>query len=152
MKGISFIVILSIVWSIVASIIEKRKVKAKQQHPKGAGLRVGDVSVDESPSEGIAFQADPVEIKVERLQREKKAQLKATTNAIQESASIKKRGIKALHDQDCSLPPTTRTKTNQLKTRLKPSRQIASMLRNKRNLKTAIVLAEVLGPPISQKH
>jgi len=152
MKGISFIVILSIVWSIVASIIEKRKVKAKEQHPKGVGLQVGDVSVDKSPSEEIAFQADPVEIKVERLRRKKTAQLKVPADATSGTAPIKKKGLRSLHGEDRSLSPATHSSSNRLKKQLKPSRQIASMLRNQRNLKTAIVLAEVLGSPISQKR
>ena len=62
MKGITIIIILSVVWSIVAGIIEKRKAAAKK-----AGV---------TPQSQRSFKADPVTVKVESLRRRQKTQQK----------------------------------------------------------------------------
>ena len=139
MKGITIIIILSVVWSIVAGIIEKRKAAAKK-----AGV---------TPRSQRSYTADAVTVKVESLRRRQKTQQKVQPpQAVTQPPPtvIKKKYIKplgALHEEDCPLPPTTEGSSTPA-----PAKQLAGMLRNQHNIRTAIVLSEILDKPISQRQ
>ena len=146
MKGITIIIILSVVWSIVAGIIEKRKAAAKK-----AGV---------TPQSQRSFKADPVTVKVESLRRRQKTQQKVQPpQAVTQPPPtvIKKKSIQpievliqpieGLHKEDCPLPPTTEGSSTPA-----PAKQLAGMLRNQHNIRTAIVLSEILDKPISQRQ
>lgn len=138
MKGITIIIILSVVWSIVAGIIEKRKAAAKK-----AGV---------APQSKRSFTADPVSVKVESLRRKQKAQQKVQSPQLVTQPPptvVSKKSmqpIKSLHEEDCPLPPIIQRPTTPA-----PSKQLAKLLRNQRNIRTAIVLSEILDKPISQR-
>jgi hypothetical protein len=132
MKGITFIIILSVVWSIVSSIIEKRKAAAKKE---AARLELSGQAPVQAKS--------PVSVKVQSLRRRKKSVPEAvpvaqTTDDIQPFVS--------LHKADCTLPPQQARNSTP-----KPSKLIAALLSNRRNVRSAIVLAEILGKPVSQR-
>ena len=136
MKGITFIIILSVVWSIVSSIIEKRKAAAKKE-----AASLGTNSGSNQPS------TVPVSVKVQSLRRRQKQPTfeQSAPPVIQQ----KLRGAPSvpLHKDECPLPPSRLNRS-----RLRRATQIAAMLANHRNLRTAIVLAEVLGKPVSQRN
>ncbi|MBC8201113.1 MAG: hypothetical protein H8E86_03625 [Planctomycetes bacterium] len=132
MKGVTFIIILSVVWSIVSSIIEKRKAAAKKE----AGRL-------ELSGQSPAQSQQPVSVKVQSLRRRKKAE------PIPAPVSKKSQGLKPivdLHKKECPLPPRQARRS-----RPSTSKQIAALLSNRRNVRTAIVLAEILDKPISQR-
>lgn len=151
MKGVTLIIILSVVWSIISSIIEKKKAAAAKQRnvkvkPQQKSLEVPKQKSLEVPTE---WKADPVQVKVESLRRRKRATQvakPAEPELIQSSPKKRRRQpLKPLHEESCPLPPTIRT----VQKAESPAKQLALMLRNERNLRTAIVLSEVLSKPIS---
>jgi hypothetical protein len=127
---------LSVVWSIVSSIIEKRKAAAKKE-----AASLGTNSGSNQPS------TVPVSVKVQSLRRRQKQPTfeQSAPPVIQQ----KRTGalIVPLHKDECPLPPSRLNRS-----RLRRTTQIAAMLANHRNLRTAIVLAEVLGKPVSQRN
>ena len=139
MKGVTFIIILSVVWSIVSSIIEKKKAAAK----KSAASTSNQPTVRTSKSD---WTADPVQIKIESLRRRRRAKPEQAPPPVPH----KRREhvpIMPLHKEDCPLPPTGfRNRTANVH-----AKQLASMLRNNRNIRTAIVLSEILKKPVSQR-
>ncbi len=138
MKGVTIIVILSVVWSIIASIIEKKKAAAKKVS-----------AAEKQPTVQTEWKANPASVKVESLRRRARA---ASIPSIEEKvqpAPKKQKGlqsIKPLHVPNCPLPPTT---TNLKK--VIPAAQLAKMLKSRRNIRTAIVLNEILSKPVSQR-
>ena len=162
MKGISIIVILSIVWSIISAIIEKRKAAEKKaglkQLPKQASLKTREV-----------FKADPAQVKIERLRRRKRVsmpqpvvQQKVTVDpqqtkpkrtpvqtppieTVQNEPLIE--GIAPLNHDESDLNTVKKAK----KQTSKSSKQLSEMLKKRKNLKTAIVLSEVLGKPVAKR-
>ncbi len=141
MKSITYLIILSVVWSIISGIIEKKKAKAKK-NAANVGLESGSASVE-------TFTEDPVTVLVESLRRKKRVQEQTKVVSPQEriadtSHSIK--SINSLHDEGCPLPPKS-----QVKRRSSAASQLGTMLQNRRNVRTAIVLAEILGKPVSKK-
>jgi hypothetical protein len=132
MKGITFVIILSIVWSIVSSIIEKRKAAAKKE--AALGNLGGNVPTQKQT---------PMSVKVQSL-RQRKKQVPITTDVEQIERGLEP--ILKLHKEDCPLPPK---KLSQSAPR--PARQIAALLSDRRNIRTAIVLTEILGKPVSQR-
>jgi hypothetical protein len=136
MKGVTFVIILSVVWSIVSSIIEKRKAAAKKE--------AGRVDLS---GQAVGQTATPVSVKVQSLRRRKTAVPKAVPNAAPVVRS--REGIQPLsklHKEDCPIPPQ-----NAKIVAPRPSKQFAALFSNRRNLRTAIVLTEILGKPISQR-
>jgi hypothetical protein len=136
MKGVTFVIILSVVWSIVSSIIEKRKAAAKKE--------AGRVDLS---GQAVGQTTTPVSVKVQSLRRRKTAVPKAVPNAAPVVRS--REGIKPLsklHKEDCPIPPQ-----NAKIVAPRPSKQFAALFSNRRNLRTAIVLTEILGKPISQR-
>ena len=135
MKGVTFIIILSVVWSIVSSIIEKRKAAAKKE-----AASLGTNSGSNQPS------MVPVSVKVQSLRRRQKQPTfeQPTPPVIQQKRTGA--SIVPLHKDTCPLPPRKLNRSRQ-----RPAKQIAAMLANRRNFRTAIVLAEVLGKPVSQR-
>ena len=140
MKGVTFVTILSVVWSIVSSIIEKRKAAAKKEAGRvdlsgqAVGQRVGQTTT-------------PVSVKVQSLRRRKIAVPKAVPNAapvVRSTEGIKP--LSKLHKEDCPIPPQ-----NAKIVAPRPSKQFAALFSNRRNLRTAIVLTEILGKPIAQR-
>jgi hypothetical protein len=136
MKGVTFVIILSVVWSIVSSIIEKRKAAAKKE--------AGRVDLS---GQAVGQTTTPVSVKVQSLRRRKTAVPKAVPNAAPVVRS--REGIKPLsklHKEDCPIPPQ-----NAKIVAPRPSKQFAALFSNRRNLRTAIVLTEILGKPIAQR-
>ena len=127
MKGVTLIIILSVVWSVISSIIEKKKAAAAKQ-----------------PNVKVKPQQ-----KVESLRRRKRATQvtkPAEPELIQSKQKKRRRQpIEPLHDASCPLPP----KVSTVQKAESPSKQLALMLRNNRNLRTAIVLSEILSKPVS---
>jgi hypothetical protein len=141
MKGITIIVILSVVWSIIASIIEKKKAAAKKI-----------TSVEEQPTVKTALKVDPVKVKIESLRRRGlKPSIPPTiekqVNPLpNRSKSLKP--ISPLHTEDCPITPTIQpVRKNSI-----PANQLAKMLKNRRNIRTAIVLSEILSKPVSLRN
>ena len=159
MKGITIIVILSIVWSVISSIIEKRQKAQKEKLKKeGPTLQTNlKTSVKPTPKLQSApvFTVDPEQIRVEALRRRRAQQQKKQPEPVVEPVKQEKQvvpqkgkyiqGITKLHDEACPVPPTEYTKPK----KQSPARQIAVMLQNRRNLRTAIVLSEILQKPVS---
>jgi len=156
MKGITFIVILSIVWSIISAIIEKRQKANKQllkdqDQNRNIGLKTKRV-VRPQPKSAPVITVDPELVRVEALRR-KRAHIQAeqaipSEPHVEPVKSLPKKKIakiKKLHKEACDLPPTQFVK------REKPTsgQQIAKMLQNRRNLRTAVVLSEILQKPVS---
>ncbi len=132
MKGVTFVIILSVVWSIVSGIIEKRKAAAKKEASK--------VRSKGQPSQS---QKSPVNLKVQSLRRRKKP-VQPPVEFSQPEREMKQ--IKPLHKEECPLPSQPVRPSG-----LKPAKQIAQLLGNRRNLRTAMVLNEILGKPVSQR-
>ena len=138
MKGVTIIVILSVVWSIIASIIEKKKAAAKKVS-----------TTEKQPTVQTEWKADPVSVKVESLRRRTRAVSIPLIDEKVPQIPKKQKGlqsIKPLHVTDCPLPPTG---TNREK--VIPATQLANMLKNHKNIRTAIVLNEILSKPVSQR-
>ncbi len=127
---------LSVAWSIIAGIIEKRK-KSQQNAVKRASSGQSSVLVESE------WKADPVEVKIESLRRRSKRQGAAPAPR----KSTHKKSIQSLDKEDCSLPPAISGPSKAVL----PARQLAHMLQNRRNLRTAIVLSEVLGKPMAHR-
>ena len=156
MKGITFIVILSIVWSIISAIIEKRAKANKQllidqDQNRNIGLKTKRV-VRPRPKSAPVITVDPELVRVEALRR-KRAHLQAkqaipSEPLIEHTKSLPKKKsekIKELHKEACDLPPTQFVKRE----KPTPGQRIAKMLQNRRNLRTAVVLSEILQKPVS---
>jgi hypothetical protein len=139
MKGVYIMVALSIIWSIVASIIEKKKKAEKAAASKPLRTHVSS-----------ELRVDPVNIKIESLRRRKKPQTKVqaptqlTPSLTSTIKPLSRTLIKPLHVEACPLPSVQRIARAH-----KPAVQFAAMLNNKRNIRTAIVLNEILSKPIS---
>ncbi len=134
MKGVTLVIILSVVWSIVSGIIEKRKAAAKKEGARG--IRSTQSATPQS-------QQSPVTVKVQSLRRR--------NQPVQPAAVVtepeRKRGpIASLHKERCPLPPQGPKQKVPA-----PAMQIAKLLHNRRNTRTAIVLSEILGKPVSQR-
>ena len=158
MKGISIIVVLSIVWSIISAIIEKRKAAEKK-----ASLKHPETQVSLKTKE--VFKADPAQVKIERLRRRKRTARPKPAVQKQVTAPPKKPvskpfpaiqpvqqesligRIRPLHQEDCDLKPVNQA----IKRGSGPAKQLSEMLKQRKNLKTAIVLSEVLGKPIANR-
>ncbi len=143
MKGVTLIIILSVVWSVISSIIEKKKAAAAKQP------NVKVKPQQKSPEVSTEWKANPVQVKVESLRRRKRATQvtkPAEPELIQSKQKKRRRQpIEPLHDASCPLPP----KVSTVQKAESPSKQLALMLRNNRNLRTAIVLSEILSKPVS---
>ena len=162
MKGISFIVILSIVWSVISGIIEKQKKAAKL---KQANFDVSTPTKVKTTPDSTPWKADPKQVKIELLRRKQKATIKTKTTPVATPAPVKVKkpkqdnpvqvakkqkksaSIKPLHEEACELKPIS----TQVRKKPAPARQIAKLLNNRRNLRTAIVLTEVLSPPLANR-
>ena len=136
MKGVTIIIILSVVWSIVSGIIEKKKAAAKKA-----------AKVQPQPRVATEWKADPIKVKIESLRRRKKSQQAVQVLPEEPPKHKAMAPIKPLHVKDCPLPAVSRATRNAVA----PSRQLAAMLNNDRNIRTAIVLSEILGKPVSQR-
>ncbi|HIO20237.1 MAG TPA: hypothetical protein EYN11_03985, partial [Phycisphaerales bacterium] len=131
MKSITYLIILSVVWSIISGILEKKKAKAKKNAAK-VGLESGSVSVE-------TFTEDPVTVLVESLRRKKRVQKQPEVVSPQKRSgdeSHRIKGLKPLHVADCPVPQKA-----QAKRRLSAASQLGTMLQNRHNVRTAIVLA-----------
>ena len=152
MKGISIIIILSVVWSIVSAVIEKRKA-AQKKAPKP------QATVKSQPKE--VWKADPVQVKVERLRRKKPIVTPtppvAPPPVVPQQVLKKLKDVKENDDQSSLIRPlhVTSCTLQPLKSAKRvdniPSKQLAQILKDGRNLRTAIVLCEVLGPPLAHR-
>jgi hypothetical protein len=142
MKGITYLIIASVVWSIISGIIEKRKAKAK------LAAQAGRDGASDPQAGAQTWKADPVSVKVESLRRRRKQQPpKQQQTPVPKRKS--KRGfesIKPLHKAECPVPSLA-----SLQKKPTPAKQLAKMLKNRRNMRTAIVLSEILGKPVSQR-
>ena len=145
MKGVYIMVALSIIWSIVASIIEKKKAAEKAAASKPLRTNVS-----------AEWKADPVKIKIESLRRRNKksqAQVQVPTQPKLEPQAqtrinpLSKKLIKSLHYESCPLPPVQQARRVNA-----PAVQLAVMLQKKRNIRTAIVLNEILSKPVSMRR
>ncbi len=157
MKGISIIVILSIVWSIVSAIIEKRQ-KAKTQQLKEESLN-RNIGVKTKPvvqprsTPTPAITVDPEIVRVEALRRKRAhktaEQIKQPPPLVKQVKPVAKKAkiakIQKLHKEACVLPPTEYKKPK----RPSAAKQISRMLRNRRSLRTAVVLSEIIQKPVS---
>ena len=156
MKGITFIVILSIVWSIISAIIEKRAKANKQllidqDQNRNIGLKTKSV-VRSQPKPTPIITVDPELIRVEALRR-KRAQVQAKQAnplepVVEQVKAVPKEKfakVQKLHKEACDLPPTQFVKRE----KPTPSKRISKMLQNRRNLRTAVVLSEILQKPVS---
>ena len=156
MKGISFIVIMTVVWSIISAIIEKRAKAQKQllldqNQNRNIGLKTKSV-VRSQPKPTPIITVDPELIRVEALRR-KRAQVQAKQAnplepVVEQVKAVPKENfakIQKLHKEACDLPPTTFVKP----VKPTPGQRIAKMIQNRRNLRTAVVLSEILQKPIS---
>ncbi len=170
MKGISIIVILSIVWSIISAIIEKRKAAEKK-----AGLKQTQKQPPKQPPIQASlktkevFKADPTQVKIERLRRRKRptkpqAVVQQQVTVAPKQARPKRSPLQTppiqpvqneplieritpLNHDESDFNPIKQT----LKRTSKPANQLSQMLKKRKNLKTAIVLSEVLGKPIAKR-
>ena len=156
MKGITIIVILSIIWSIISKIIEKRQIAKgeewkKKQLEEGGGLRVDlktSVKTPPQPPSTPVFTVDPEQIRVEALRSRAIRRKKSPEPVVEEVKQAKERRIKKIQELDaevCPVPPPTFTKAK----RPILAHQIANMLKNRRNIRTAVVLSEILRKPLS---
>jgi hypothetical protein len=141
MKGITYLIIASVVWSIVSSIIEKRKAAAK----KAASQRKTGTTI-----QPMAQEVEPVSVKVQSLRSRAKKRPPTPAQSPPEPVAVtqkrKTKRLEPLHKEDCPLPPLKEAKAPSI-----PAKQIAKLLKNRRNLRTAMVLTEILGKPISQR-
>ncbi|MEE2912526.1 MAG: hypothetical protein VX436_01835 [Planctomycetota bacterium] len=153
MKGISFIVIMSIVWSVVSAIIEKRQ-KAKQQllkeekQNRNIGLEIKPVSPPK-PKASPVIAIDPEIVQIESLRR-KRTHLQQKREELDiEKVEEAKRGkipkLQKLHKEGRDLPPAGVIAPK----KSSPAQQIAKMLQSRRSLRTAIVLSEIVQKPLS---
>lgn len=142
MKIGTIIIIVSVVWSIISGIIAKRQAAAKKLAAKEAFSAGGEESLE-------VWNAKPAEVRVESLRRRKRAP-KQVEPVAQKRVSRRNQTqlISSLHDADCPLPQS-KSSSKRSKTAAK---QITRLLKNRRNLRTAIVLNEILSKPISVRN
>ena len=138
-KSVIVMIILSVVWSIVSGIIAKKKAAAQ----KAAAELLANQSGDSTE----VLHVSPTQVRVESLRRRKKSVRKAQLEP--EKAQPRKRkpieGLKKLHIGSSPLPPSQ----SRIRRSKQHARQIALLLKNRRNLRTAIVLNEILSAPIA---
>lgn len=158
MKGISFIIIMSVVWSIISAIIEKRAKSKKQllkdqSQNRNIGLKTKPV-VRSKPKPSPVVTVDPELVRIEALRRKRAhiqaQQVKTPAPVVEQVKPLPKQKIskiKKLHKEACDLPPTVFAKPK----KPTPGQQIAKMLQNRRSLRTAVVLSEILQKPISTR-
>lgn len=131
MKGVYIVVIISVVWSIISQIIEKKKAQAAK--PSSTSKRHTVVET--------GLKVDPVQVKIESLRRRS---VQAAPKSIpRPTVASSPNRISPLHVKECELQPHS----VQVKKRVPPAVQLARMLKDKRNLRTAIVLSEILSKP-----
>lgn len=156
MKPIIIIMILSVIWSIISKIIEKRQIAKgeewkKKQLEEGGGLRVDlktSVKTPPQPPSTPVFTVDPEQIRVEALRSRAIRRKKSPEPVVEEVKQVRGKKItkiRKLHAEVCPVPPTTFTKAK----RPILAHQIANMLKNRRNIRTAVVLSEILRKPLS---
>ncbi|MDP7008830.1 MAG: hypothetical protein QGI78_04585 [Phycisphaerales bacterium] len=151
-KIITIIIIVSTIWSAISGIIEKKKRDKKAVHAGGHTQGVG-LSVDPQ----VQVQNTPSDSRIDALRKRPKQRTtfvgaarpiaeKLETVAKQPRKKIDH--IDPLHDEACPL----QSKAS------KPSRNremtadaLYRLLRDHKNARTAIVLSEVLGKPVSQR-
>ena len=131
MKGVYIVVIISVVWSIISQIIEKKKAQAAKSKS----------SPKRPPVVETGWKADPVQVKIESLRRRSVQAAPASIPTPTVARSLAP--IKSLHVKECELQPLSA----RVKKRIPPAVQLARMLKDNRNLRTAIVLNEILSKP-----
>jgi hypothetical protein len=137
MKGITYLIIASVIWSIVSGIIEKRKAAAKKAAKQGkTGIKL----------QTLDQELEPVSVKVQSLRTRAKKQPPIPKEQVAKTQKRKTKRLEPLHTKDCPLPAEREIKTTPI-----PAQQIAQLLNKRRNLRTAMVLTEILGKPISQR-
>ena len=160
MKGISILVILSIVWSIISAIIENRKAAKKKM--EGLSSLESNVKADIA----VNLESPKVKTNKKRNTRNRKVQteslgIKPNEFSVKSKSFKKPQVLSNLTNEKKSTDSFKPLKKNheildsEKKTqKLSPSVQLSRMLKKRRNLKTAIILSEVLGPPSSKasKH
>ena len=97
------------------------------------------------------WRADPAAIRVEQLRRKQKTapvQPKQPAQTAVKPLKKEMEHLKPLHKEDCPLPVSLQVARGERKA----AKQIATLLQNKRNLRTAIVLNEVLSKPVALRN
>ena len=154
MKGISFIIILSIVWSVISGIIEKQKKAAKLKQESVDVSTTSTSRKAERTPDIKPWQPTQEQVKVERLRRKQRASVTTKIAPVQKrqpTVTTRKpvlekpapvaittgkqvSSIKELHKEACDLKPVSK----QVRKKAAPAWQIARLLKNRRNVRTAI--------------
>jgi hypothetical protein len=146
-KIVTIIIIVSTVWSVISGIIEKHK-KDKLAAQRKLGLKTGQ----NQPQIPQVTSADLFDARINALRKRPPASVPVSPQVVVEKTPKRRNKkspihrIKPLHEEDCPLPPLTPKKRIQSR-----AKAVSRLLKTPQNLRTAIILSEVLSKPISQR-
>jgi hypothetical protein len=149
-KIITIIIIVSTVWSVISGLIEKHK-RDKLASKGGdlsrrSQLKQQNLQVSMQPQTlaelfdariNALRQKPPTRVVVPKAEIVKSAQ---------EPSDTRIKSIKSLHQEDCPLPPKQRVRHRQSR-----AGAFYRILKTPRGIRTAVILSEVLGKPVSQR-
>jgi hypothetical protein len=149
-KIIMIIIIVSTVWSVISGLIEKHKREklASQggDSSRRSQLKQQNLRVSTQPQ----TLAELFETRINALRQKPPARVVVPKPEIvksaQEPGDTRIKSIKSLHKIDCPLPPKQRVRRPELR-----AGAFYRILKTPHGIRTAVVLSEVLGKPVSQR-
>ncbi len=145
-KIVTIIIIVSTVWSVISGIIEKQK-RAKLSSKREVGLQTG-----QKPTLPKQPTVEMFESRIDALRKRPSPRIAAPPTVVVEKLPKKKvrkkriEHIKPLHQEDCPLPPKQSSRPSRSR-----ARAVSMLLKTPQSVRTAVILSEALGKPISQR-
>ena len=149
-KIIMIIIIVSTVWSVISGLIEKHK--RDKLASQGGGLS----SRSQLKQQNLRVSTQPqtlaelFDTRINALRQKPPTRVVVPKAEIVKSAQERRNDpieiIKPLHQKDCPLPPKQRARHLQSR-----AGAFYRILKTPRGIRTAVILSEVLGKPVSQR-
>ena len=149
-KIITIIIIVSAVWSVISGLIEKHKRTKLASNgsdlSRSSQLKQQNLRVSTQPK----TLAELFETRINALRQRPPTRVVVPKPEIvkraQEPSGTRIEGIKPLHQEDCPLPPKQPVRHRQSR-----AEAFYRILKSPRGIRTAVILSEVLGKPVSQR-
>ena len=149
-KIITIIIIVSTVWSVISGLIEKHKKDKLASQGGGLSsrsqLKQQNLQVSTQPQ----TPAQQFDARLNALRQRPPTRAVGPKPEIAKSArepsGARIQSIKQLHQADCPLPPNQPVRRSQVR-----AGAFYSILKTPRGIRTAVILSEVLGKPVSQR-
>ena len=152
-KIITIIIIVSTVWSVISGIIEKHKKEKLAAQRDGAGKSATRFQAPQQQIRVSTQPQTPAELFDARLnalrQRPPKSVVVPTPDLVVKKQSPQSKRIKQiapLHKKHCPLPPSESTSPSESR-----ARAISKLFSRQSGIRTAVIVSEVLGKPVSRR-